>query len=148
MHWLQDVDNVYGYGDTPGGGCETGPGNAPSYINSYQRGPPERRCRPRLRLPPFLGGIGHRAGDGLVRSALRPVRRTGEFGTTLADPRDQTWLRTLLAYLGKGAGGIDFTFWSWNPNSGDTGGILNDDWTTVNTTKQAYLDPYLIPTAS
>lgn len=28
---------------------------------------------------------------------------------------------------------------------GDTGGILGDDWTTVNTTKQAYLDPYLIP---
>ncbi len=41
MHWLQDVDNVYGYGDTPGGGCETGPGHAPSYINSYQRGPQE-----------------------------------------------------------------------------------------------------------
>ncbi len=42
MHWLQDVDNTYGYGDTPGGGCENGPAtNAPSYINSYQRGPQE-----------------------------------------------------------------------------------------------------------
>jgi hypothetical protein len=42
MHWLQDVDNVYGYGDTPGGGCENGPSTkAPSYINSYQRGPQE-----------------------------------------------------------------------------------------------------------
>jgi endoglucanase len=39
---------------------------------------------------------------------------------------------------------MSFTFWSWNPNSGDTGGILNDDWTTVNTTKQSFLDPYLI----
>jgi endoglucanase len=25
----------------------------------------------------------------------------------------------------------NFYFWSWNPNSGDTGGILKDDWTTV-----------------
>jgi endoglucanase len=69
----------------------------------------------------------------------------GEFGTTLADPKDQTWLRMLMQYLGTGTGGMSFTFWSWNPNSGDTGGILNGDWTTVNTTKQAYLDPYLIP---
>jgi endoglucanase len=69
----------------------------------------------------------------------------GEFGTTLADPKDQTWLRMLMQYLGTGSGGMSFTFWSWNPNSGDTGGILNGDWTTVNTTKQAYLDPYLIP---
>ena len=42
MHWLQDVDNVYGYGGTPGGGCEEGPdADGPSYINSYQRGPQE-----------------------------------------------------------------------------------------------------------
>ncbi|GAB3434560.1 cellulase family glycosylhydrolase [Flindersiella endophytica] len=68
----------------------------------------------------------------------------GEFGTTLADPKDQTWLRMLMQYLGSGSGGMSFTFWSWNPNSGDTGGILNGDWTTVNTAKQAYLDPYLI----
>ncbi|WP_225993093.1 glycoside hydrolase family 48 protein [Actinomadura rudentiformis] len=42
MHWLQDVDNVYGYGNTPGGGCENGPSaDGPSYINTYQRGPQE-----------------------------------------------------------------------------------------------------------
>ena len=42
MHWLEDVDNKYGYGDTPGGGCEAGPNTGkPSYINSYQRGPQE-----------------------------------------------------------------------------------------------------------
>ncbi|MFA1543106.1 glycoside hydrolase family 48 protein [Actinomadura monticuli] len=42
MHWLQDVDNVYGYGNTPGGGCEEGPGaDGPSYINTYQRGSQE-----------------------------------------------------------------------------------------------------------
>jgi hypothetical protein len=42
MHWLQDVDNTYGYGDTPGGGCEAGPSAAgPSYINTFQRGAQE-----------------------------------------------------------------------------------------------------------
>ncbi|MFJ6701799.1 MULTISPECIES: glycoside hydrolase family 48 protein [unclassified Streptomyces] len=42
MHWLEDVDNVYGYGDTPGGGCEAGPAaGGPSYINTFQRGAQE-----------------------------------------------------------------------------------------------------------
>ncbi|MFI8230582.1 glycoside hydrolase family 48 protein [Streptomyces sp. NPDC085900] len=42
MHWLQDVDNVYGYGDTPGGTCEGGPtAKGPSYINTFQRGAQE-----------------------------------------------------------------------------------------------------------
>lgn len=42
MHWLQDVDNTYGYGDTPGGGCEAGPNaTGPSYINTFQRGSQE-----------------------------------------------------------------------------------------------------------
>ena len=39
---------------------------------------------------------------------------------------------------------MSFTYWSWNPNSGDTGGIALDDWTNVNTAKQAILQPYLI----
>ncbi|WP_327291023.1 glycoside hydrolase family 48 protein [Streptomyces sp. NBC_01198] len=42
MHWLQDVDNIYGFGDTPGGGCELGPtASGPSYINTFQRGEQE-----------------------------------------------------------------------------------------------------------
>ncbi|WP_433894508.1 glycoside hydrolase family 48 protein [Streptomyces sp. CA-111067] len=42
MHWLEDVDNIYGYGDTPGGGCEAGPAaDGPSYINTFQRGAQE-----------------------------------------------------------------------------------------------------------
>ncbi|MEU2553759.1 glycoside hydrolase family 48 protein [Streptomyces sp. NPDC013313] len=41
MHWIQDVDNVYGYGDEPGK-CEAGPtATGPSYINTFQRGPQE-----------------------------------------------------------------------------------------------------------
>ncbi|MER7898281.1 glycoside hydrolase family 48 protein [Streptomyces sp. NPDC096046] len=41
MHWLQDVDNVYGYGNSPGK-CEAGPSDTgPSYINTFQRGAQE-----------------------------------------------------------------------------------------------------------
>lgn len=41
MHWLQDVDNTYGYGNAPGK-CEAGPSDTgPSYINTFQRGPQE-----------------------------------------------------------------------------------------------------------
>ncbi|HWB50586.1 MAG TPA: Calx-beta domain-containing protein [Stellaceae bacterium] len=77
----------------------------------------------------------------------------GEFGTKLVDPKDAPWLQAITAYLGgdvnddgtsdipAGTHGPSWTFWSWNPNSGDTGGILADDWNTVNQNKMAYLTP-------
>jgi hypothetical protein len=41
MHWIQDVDNTYGFGNEPGK-CEAGPtATGPSYINTFQRGPQE-----------------------------------------------------------------------------------------------------------
>ncbi|MEV6957868.1 glycoside hydrolase family 48 protein [Streptomyces sp. NPDC051207] len=41
MHWIQDVDNIYGFGNEPGK-CEAGPtATGPSYINTFQRGPQE-----------------------------------------------------------------------------------------------------------
>ena len=80
----------------------------------------------------------------LKKSNTAPVLM-GEFGTTLQDPKDQLWLAKLLSYMGKGTSGMDFTYWTLNPNSGDTGGILKDDWVTVDTNKQSYLDPYLLP---
>jgi endoglucanase len=67
----------------------------------------------------------------------------GEFGTTLQPAVDQKWLSALVTYLRStsayGADSFHWTFWSWNPNSGDTGGILKDDWQTVDTVKDGYL---------
>ncbi|UED86194.1 glycoside hydrolase family 48 protein [Streptomyces profundus] len=40
MHWLQDVDNVYGFGNTPGDPCG-GNAEGPSFINTFQRGSQE-----------------------------------------------------------------------------------------------------------
>jgi endoglucanase len=96
-------------------------------------------------FPNNMPAIWDRMWGYIHKNNIAPVL-LGEFGTTLADPRDRTWLTNLMAYTGTGAGGINFTFWSWNPNSGDTGGILNDDWTTVNTTKQNILNPFLLGT--
>ncbi len=84
----------------------------------------------------------------LFQQNVAPVW-VGEFGTTLQSTIDQTWLHTLVQYLRptatNGADSYQWSFWSWNPDSGDTGGILNDDWTTVNTTKDAYLNPIKFP---
>ena len=35
--------------------------------------------------------------------------------------------------------GISWSFWCINPNSGDTGGIYEDDWKTIDTDKMSYL---------
>jgi endoglucanase len=76
----------------------------------------------------------------IYKKNIAPVW-VGEFGTTLAQSKDSAWLSAMTQYLGKGATGISWTFWALNPNSGDTGGILKDDWKTVNQAKQAYLTP-------
>ena len=64
----------------------------------------------------------------------------GEFGGKYGegDPRDVRWHNALVDYLiGKGA--TSAFYWSWNPNSGDTGGILDDDWISVRNDKLALL---------
>jgi hypothetical protein len=37
---------------------------------------------------------------------------------------------------------MHYTYWCLNPNSGDTGGLLKDDWQTINDDKQAMLKAY------
>ncbi|MGE0224584.1 MAG: cellulase family glycosylhydrolase [Acetobacteraceae bacterium] len=78
----------------------------------------------------------------------------GEFGSKLQTASDQQWLQKLVTYMdddtsngglsvAAGAEGPSWAYWSWNPNSGDTGGILADDWTTVNTEKVAAISPIM-----
>ncbi|MCL6589612.1 MAG: cellulase family glycosylhydrolase [Firmicutes bacterium] len=69
----------------------------------------------------------------------------GEFGikeSEAANPNsiDYKWLTTFMDYVGRDC---SWTFWCMNPNSGDTGGILQDDWVSVNTAKYNILKPYL-----
>jgi len=71
----------------------------------------------------------------IEREGIAPVW-VGEFGSRLQTQADQQWFNALIGYLGRGVNGYNWTFWSWNPDSGDTGGILQDDWQTVNQQKQ------------
>lgn len=63
----------------------------------------------------------------------------GKYGA--GDPKDKTFQDALFAYL-KQRDLLDVFYWSWNPNSGDTGGILNDDWTTVRQDKVSLLQAF------
>jgi len=78
----------------------------------------------------------------LVDSNTAPVW-IGEFGTKLQTDADKKWLAALASYIQEKK--LSFAYWCWNPNSGDTGGILQDDWTTVNQNKQDVLQPLLAP---
>lgn len=80
----------------------------------------------------------------LHKNNIAPVL-LGEFGTKLQTASDRLWFDALIKYLGTGAGSINWTFWSWNPNSGDTGGILMDNWNTVDQEKHEKLLPIQFP---
>ncbi|MGH7861295.1 MAG: glycoside hydrolase family 5 protein, partial [Candidatus Dormibacteraceae bacterium] len=76
----------------------------------------------------------------LQKSGLAPVL-VGEFGgRSVGSDVEGTWQRTLVAYLK--ANGMHYTYWCWNPDSGDTGGLLEDDWTTLDPAKEALLKTY------
>jgi endoglucanase len=93
-------------------------------------------------FPENLPAVWDRYWGYLVKENIAPVL-VGEFGSTLQDPRDTKWMTRLMKYIGDN--GMSFTYWAWNPNSGDTGGIVSDDWNTVNQAKQSILAPYLVP---
>jgi aryl-phospho-beta-D-glucosidase BglC (GH1 family) len=78
----------------------------------------------------------------LLSSDTAPVL-LGEFGTRYETESDRNWLQALASYIA--ANEMSFTFWCLNPNSGDTGGILMDDWVTVRQDKQDVLAPLLAP---
>jgi endoglucanase len=78
----------------------------------------------------------------LVKQNIAPVL-LGEFGSTLADPKDTVWMNALLQYVQ--GNGISWTYWSLNPNSGDTRGLLLDDWTTIDHARYDVIQPFLVP---
>lgn len=67
----------------------------------------------------------------------------GEFGGRQVDQasKEGIWQRELVSFIQQK--NLSFTYWSWNPNSTDTGGILQDDWSNVNQPKQQLLSQLL-----
>ncbi len=69
----------------------------------------------------------------------------GEFGIKDQDAFGgiaYTWFTEWTNFMGDI---YSWTFWTMNPNSGDTGGILADDWSTVNQWKMDVLKPHFAP---
>ena len=66
----------------------------------------------------------------------------GEFGGPQNDANSSSaelqWINALTSYIK--SNNLYWTFWDVNPNSGDTGGLLQNDWTTVDTYKQGILN--------
>jgi aryl-phospho-beta-D-glucosidase BglC (GH1 family) len=78
----------------------------------------------------------------LVKENIAPVL-FGEFGTRYETDKDRQWLQTFQGYIQQNH--LSWTFWSLNPDSGDTGGLLRDDWTSVNQPKQNILKKIQYP---
>jgi len=66
------------------------------------------------------------------------VRAGTPVTTTLTRAQEGIWQRTLVSYLAQHPA-INFTYWGFTPDSGDTGGLLTDDWQTANSAKQRLL---------
>jgi len=90
--------------------------------------------------PANLPSLWDRNWGYLAEQGIAPVL-LGEFGTRLATPSDVMWLDTLVRYLA--AQRLSFAYWSFNPNSGDTGGLVADDWRTPQQGKLDALAPLL-----
>jgi len=70
---------------------------------------------------------------GYVKTELGYALVVGEFGGRYGhggDPRDIIWQIKFVDWLIENRI-CNFFYWSWNANSGDTGGILKDDWTNI-----------------
>ncbi|MER5888208.1 cellulase family glycosylhydrolase [Streptomyces sp. NPDC001941] len=65
----------------------------------------------------------------------------GEWGGLLDNGPNQKWMTALRDLIVENR--ISQTFWCVNPNSGDTGGLLNNDWKTWDEAKYALLKPAL-----
>jgi len=117
--------------------------------------------------PSSLGPVWEFAWSYIFREAIAPIW-VGEFGgkfgftgsgavdsTQLSASYEVTWLDTLIQALNgdpdltgtkviAGAQkGMSYSYWALNPDSADTGGLLEDDWLTVQPGKLALLEPLL-----
>ncbi len=93
--------------------------------------------------PRNLGEVWKRHWAYLQADGIAPVL-VGEFGgRSVGQDPEGVWQRSLVAFLK--ANQVSYTYWAWNPDSGDTGGLLEDDWQTVNRAKLDLLAVYQRP---
>ena len=94
-------------------------------------------------FPRNLPAIWQRNWGYLRSENIAPVL-VGEFGgRSVGTDAEGIWQRALVDFLK--ANQVSYTYWSWNPDSGDTGGLLQDDWITLDQAKLAVLSRYQWP---
>ncbi|QYK68751.1 MULTISPECIES: glycoside hydrolase family 5 protein [Paenibacillus] len=95
-------------------------------------------------FPSNLPAIWDQTWGYISKQNIAPVL-VGEFGGRNVDlsTTEGKWQNALVDYIG--ANNLYFTYWSLNPNSGDTGGLLLDDWVTWNRPKQDMLSRIMKP---
>lgn len=65
----------------------------------------------------------------------------GEWGGFMDGGANEVWMKAMRDLIVEHK--LHHTFWCINPNSGDTGGLLNNDWTTWDEAKYALMKPSL-----
>ncbi|ALG73945.1 endoglucanase [Azospirillum thiophilum] len=82
----------------------------------------------------------------IYKNNIAPVL-LGEFGGHMTSSAEQSWGNALIKYMNgdwnldgtsdiaAGQQGMSWTYWAWTPESGDVGGLLQDDYKTVDPTK-------------
>ncbi|MAQ76296.1 MAG: hypothetical protein CL613_08200 [Aquimarina sp.] len=95
-------------------------------------------------FPDNMPGIWQENFHYLYENETSPIF-VGEFGIKDQDAFGgiaYTWFIEWMDFMG---GIYSWTFWTLNPNSGDTGGILKDDWSSVNEWKMDVIRPNFAP---
>jgi endoglucanase len=94
-------------------------------------------------FPDNLPAIWESHWSYLQKENIAPVV-VGEFGgRSVGDDKEGIWQRTLVSYLSENR--ISYFYWTLNPDSGDTGGVLLNDWQSVDPGKKALLSGYQFP---
>jgi aryl-phospho-beta-D-glucosidase BglC (GH1 family) len=102
--------------------------------------------------PENLPNVFREAWGFIFEEGIAPIY-LGEFGSELIQPKDIAWMEKIVQYVNGDFNtdgvvdipdtqeGMSFAYWSWNPNSSFTGGILMDDWATPHAHKLAAIEP-------
>jgi endoglucanase len=94
-------------------------------------------------FPNNLPGVWNTHWGYLQNEGIAPVL-LGEFGgQSMGTDKEGQWQRSLLTYL-KGHS-ISYAYWAWNPDSSDTGGILEPNWKTVDQAKLRIISAFQWP---
>ncbi|MBI2863021.1 MAG: glycoside hydrolase family 5 protein [Chloroflexi bacterium] len=94
-------------------------------------------------FPQNLVGVWDRQWGYIHKQGIAPVL-VGEFGgRSVGEDVEGIWQRTLFDYIKDN--GMSYAYWCLNPNSVDTGGLLEDDWRTINPAKLGLLRQYQWP---